>query len=332
MKALIFDFHPFEKPFFDEINAHEFHHELSHLDVRLTPQTAFLARGFEAVVSFANDRVNREALDILKACGVRHVALRCAGFNHVDVPYARSLGMSVTRVPAYSPYAVAEYAVALLLTLNRKIHRSYHRVRDMNFSLDGLVGFDLHGKNIGVVGTGKIGQIFARIMVGFGARVFAYDVCPDEQLAKDSLVEYVTMDEVLKNSHAISLHTPLNATTKHLINEITLEKTRKGVLIINTGRGGLIKTDALVRFLKSGHIGGAALDVYEEEETVFFHDHSEDVLQDDVLARLLTFPNVIITSHQAFLTKEALENIVRTTLFNLSQFEKSESLQHEVGV
>ena len=330
MKALVYDIHAFERPLFESQNE-RYGHALSFLPARLTEQTASLAQGYDAVVSFANDRVNAPTLDTLYASGVRFLALRCAGFNHVDVAHAKKLGISVARVPRYSPYAVAEHAVAMLLSLNRKIHKAYARVRDANFSLDGLVGFDVHGKTVGIVGTGKIGESFARILGGFGAKLLAYDPSPNRALEKEIGLEYVgRVEDLYRESRVISLHAPLTPSTRHMIDARAIECMKAGVFLINTGRGALIDTPALIRGLKSGKIGAAALDVYEEEEGVFFSDHSQDILQDDVLARLLTFPNVLITSHQAFLTQEALENIVVTTLENLRAFEKGESLLNRV--
>lgn len=330
MRVAVFDAHRFERGPLTELNR-EFGYELVFFEPRLTPETAALARGFPVVCSFANDRVNAQTLQILHAEGVRLVALRSAGFNHVDLTEAGRLGIKVVRVPAYSPYAVAEHAVCLILALNRKIHRAYARVRELNFSLDGLVGFDLHGKTVGVIGTGRIGTAFCRIMAGFGCRVLAFDRMPNPELAGVSGVAYTTLEKVLEQSDVISLHVPLTPQTRHLIDCNALEKMKKGVMVINTGRGALIEASALVAALKTGHIGSAGLDVYEEEESVFFQDLSGQVLQDDTLARLLTFPNVLITSHQAFLTNEALRNIEETTLENIREFEKGLPLTNEVS-
>lgn len=329
MKIAFFDTHKFERTVFEKTNE-DFHHSLTFFDYRLKPETAVLAKGFSAVCSFVNDQVNEKTLGTLKSLGVELIALRSAGFNHVDLKAAQDLQLKVVRVPEYSPYAVAEHAVALLITLNRKTHKSYLRVRELNFSLDGLVGSDLHGKTVGVIGTGKIGKVFAQIMKGFGCRVLVNDLYPDLEFSKNWGASYVSLDEIYQNSHVISLHVPLTEETRYLINEGSLSKMKKGVFLINTGRGALINTKDLIQALKSGYLGGAGLDVYEEEEKVFFQDHSEDILQDDVLARLLTFPNVLITSHQAFLTHEALENIATTTLSNISVFEKGLPLKNEV--
>ncbi len=262
--------------------------------------------------------------------GVRLIALRSAGYNHVDLDAAARLGLSVVRVPAYSPHAVAEHAAALILTLNRRTHRAYNRVREANFSLDGLVGFDLHGKTVGVIGTGRIGAVMLRIMHGFGCRLLAHDVKEDVALTKEIPVRYVTLQELFGESDIVSLHVPLTPDTRHLIDAEALRRMKHGVVLVNTGRGALIDTRALIDALKRGQIGAAGLDVYEEEEGIFFKDLSEQVLQDDVLARLLTFPNTLITSHQGFLTREALANIAETTLANVRAFEHGEQLVNAV--
>lgn len=291
---------------------------LRYCDFRLTAETAPSAAGAQAVCVFVNDLLDRACLARLAALGVRLVALRCAGFNNVDVPAARELGLAVVRVPAYSPHAVAEHTVALLLTLNRKIHRAFNRVRELNFSLSGLVGFDLHGRTVGVVGTGKIGRIAAQIFRGFGTEVLACDPAPAPDWAERHGVRYADLDALLAKSDILSLHLPLLPETYHLLNGRTLARTKPGVFIVNTSRGKLIDTGALIAALKSGHVGGVALDVYEEEQGVFFEDLSGHVLQDDELSRLLTFPNVLITAHQAFLTHEALSEIARVTVANLA--------------
>jgi D-lactate dehydrogenase len=329
MKVAVFDAHRFEQGPLTEINR-RFGHELAFLEPRLTPETAPLARGFPVVCSFANDHVDARTLRILQTEGVQLIALRTAGFNHVDLAEAARLGIKVVRVPAYSPYSVAEHAACLILALNRKIHRAYARVRELNFSLDGLVGFDLHGKTVGVIGTGRIGAAFCRIMAGFGCQVLAHDVKPNAELSEVRAVTYTDLPKVFDASDIISLHVPLTPETKHLIDNKALARMRKGVMLINTGRGALIETQSLVTALKSGHVGSAGLDVYEEEENVFFQDLSGQVLQDDTLARLLTFPNVLVTSHQAFLTEEALHNIAETTLENIRDFEKKRPLKNEV--
>jgi D-lactate dehydrogenase len=292
------------------------------LDPRLSVETAPAARGAEAVCIFVNDRADRPSLEMLESLGVKHIALRCAGFNGVDLPAAAELGISVTRVPAYSPYAVAEHAVALLLALNRKIPRASNRVRDSNFSLNGLVGFDLHGKTAGIVGTGKIGRVAAEILRGFGMRVLAFDLFPSPEWAKEYGVEYTDPRTLARESEVISLHTPLTPKTYHIIRRETIELMKPGTILINVSRGALIDTKSLIEALKSGRLGGVGLDVYEEEEGVFFEDLSGKILQDDELARLLTFPNVLITAHQAFLTQEALDEIARVTVANLIAFSR----------
>jgi D-lactate dehydrogenase len=289
-----------------------------------------LASSHGAVCSFVNDRVDERALEILRQGGCRVIALRSAGYNHVDLPSAARLGIPIVRVPEYSPYAVAEHAVALVLALNRKIHRAYARVREWNFSLDGLVGFDLHGKTVGIVGTGRIGEAAARIFHGFGCRVLAFDLRPNPALAADLGIQYVNLDRLYRESHIISLHVPLTPATRHMVDAEALAIMKTGVLLINTGRGALIDSRALLASLKTSHVGAAGLDVYEEEGGIFFKDLSNAVLQDDVLARLLTFPNVLVTSHQGFLTTEALANIAHVTLQNVTAFERGEPLHNEV--
>lgn len=316
MKISFFDTHTFERKAFEKANTN-FGIDIQFMDMKLNANTAAFAKGSEAVCAFVNDKVNEECLKVLHSVGVKMVALRSAGFNHVDLKAARELGIQVARVPGYSPYAVAEFTLGLLLCLNRKIHKSYARVRDLNFSLDGLVGFDLHGKTVGVIGVGKIGSIFAKTVQTLGCRVLAYDKFPDNEF------EFTDLKTLLKESDVISLHVPLTPETRHLINDETVAQMKDDVYIINTGRGGLIDTRALITGLKSKKIGGVALDVYEEEEEFFFRDLSETGLSDDVLARLLTFPNVLISSHQAFLTHEALGNIATTTLENLKEFSQT---------
>ncbi|HBJ86719.1 MAG TPA: hydroxyacid dehydrogenase [Verrucomicrobiales bacterium] len=286
-------------------------------EFRLTAETAATAAGSDAVCVFVNDKLDRDCLHQLAAAGVRHAALRCAGFNQVDLASAKELGIAVTRVPAYSPHAVAEHSVALLLTLNRKIHRAHNRVREFNFSLAGLVGFDLHGKTVGIIGTGKIGRCTAQIFRGFGCQVLAHDPFPNESWAADHDVRYAAFDDVLAQSDILSLHLPLTKDTHHLLNERTLAQMKPGAYLVNTSRGKLVNTTALIETLKAGRLGGVALDVYEEEEGIFFEDHSDRGLLDDELSRLLSFPNVLVTSHQAFLTQEALDEIARVTVVNL---------------
>lgn len=304
-------------------------HELVFLETRLTPATARLAAGSEAVCAFVNDDLSADVLDVLHATGVRLIVLRSAGFNHVDVAHAAALGLTVARVPAYSPHAVAEHAVGLILTLNRKLHRAFNRVREGNFALDGLIGFDLNGRTVGVVGTGAIGAVFARILLGFGCRLLAHDPVPDPRCLEAG-VDYVPLDRLFVESDIVSLHCPLTPETHHLIDSSALERMKDGVMIINTSRGALVDTRAVIAGLKTGKIGYLGLDVYEEEADLFYEDLSGTVLQDDVFARLLTFPNVVITSHQAFFTDDALRNIAETTIANISAFESGEGTIHVV--
>ena len=329
MRVAVFDTHRFERDALERANQRH-GHELAYYEPRLTRETAPLAERFDAVCSFVNDRLDNDALEVLQRGGVKLIALRSAGFNHVDLPAARRLGFTVVRVPEYSPYAVAEHAVALMLTLIRKTHRAYARVRESNFSLDGLVGFDLHGKTVGVVGTGRIGAVLLRIMHGFGCTLLAFDQNPSPTLARELGVRFVDLPQLFRESDIISLHVPLTPETRHVIDAAALAQMKPGVIVINTGRGALIDTQALVTALKRQQIGGAGLDVYEEEEGIFFQDLSGEVLQDDVLARLLTFPNTLITSHQGFLTREALANIAETTLANITAFERLEPLANQV--
>lgn len=314
----VFDTKPYDRRFLQHASENSGVEWRFH-DFRLSTETVELAKNSQAVCVFVNDHLDRPCLETLSAQGIRLVALRCAGFNNVELATAKQLKLSVTRVPAYSPYAVAEHAVGLLLALNRKIHRAFNRVRELNFSLNGLVGFDLHGKTAGIIGTGRIGRITAQILRGFGMKVLAYDPFPDKDWARQCGVEYVDAPSKLApESDVVSLHTPLTPETKHIIRTEMLELMKPGSILINVSRGALVDTPALIAALKSGHLGGVALDVYEEEEGIFFEDLSGQVLHDDDLARLLTFPNVLITSHQAFLTNEALSEIARTTVANLT--------------
>lgn len=293
-------------------------------DFRLSAETAPAAKGAKVVCIFVNDQVDRACLEALASLDVKLIALRCAGHNNVDLATARDLGLAVVRVPAYSPHAVAEHAVGLLLTLNRKIHRAYNRVRELNFSLSGLVGFDICGKTVGIIGTGKIGRIAAQIFRGFEADVIAHDTFPSPDWAKAHGIHYTDLDTLLAASDILSLHLPLSPETLHLFNSQTIARMKPGIFIINTSRGKLIDTTALIAALKSGHIGGVALDVYEEEEGIFFQDLSGQVLLDDELSHLLVFPNVLITAHQAFLTQEALSEIARVTTENIIKLETRE--------
>ncbi len=328
MKIAFFDTHPFETDYFSKA-ASDLGHEITYFHSRLMPETVGLARNFPCVCAFVNDQLKASVVRELFVGGTRLIALRSAGFNHVDLVACQELGVTVVRVPEYSPHAVAEHAIALILSLNRKIHRAYNRVREGNFSLTGLVGFDLYRKTIGIVGTGRIGGTMAQIMVGFGCQVLACDLEPRPEL-KTLGVTYVGLDELLIRSDIISLHVPLTPQTHHLIDQAAFSKMKKGVMLINTGRGALIDTKALISALKDQSLGSAGLDVYEEEEGIFFEDLSESILQDDTLARLLTFPNVLLTSHQAFLTKEALTSIAETTMDNITAFEKALPLKNQV--
>jgi D-lactate dehydrogenase len=293
--------------------------ELSYFESRMYKKTVPLAEGFDAVCVFVNDVLDAEVIEGLHKAGVKLIALRCAGFNNVDIEKAKELGMGVVRVPAYSPYAVAEHTLGLILSLNRKYHKAHSRVRDGNFALDGLLGFDLHGKTIGLIGTGKIGQIFSQLISGFGCRVIAYDKFPNKEL-KEKGVEYVDLQELYKQSDIISLHCPLTHETFHMINEYAIAAMKDGVMIVNTSRGPLVDTNAVIEGLKKGKVGYLGLDVYEEEEELFFEDLSETVIQDDQFVRLQTFPNVLITAHQAFFTKEAVLNISETTFSNVKEY------------
>ena len=321
-KIAFFDTKPYDKLWFDKLNTE---YNIKYLDYKLTPDSAAAARGCKAVVAFVNDTINNETIDELCALGVKLVAMRCAGYNNVDLKYAKDR-IDVVRVPVYSPYAVAEHTMALLLTLNRKIHKAFIRTRDFNFSLNGLTGFDLHGKTAGIIGTGQIGRIFINICKGFGMNVIAYDPYPIE----NSDIEYVSLDKIFAESDIISLHCPLTKDTRYIINERSLAQMKDGVVILNTSRGQLIDSDALLQSLKDGKVRGAGLDVYEEETAFFFEDYSSTIVQDDILARLVSLPNVIMTSHQAFLTEEALQKIAEVTLFNLNQFYNGEALTNAV--
>jgi len=314
MRVVVFSTKPYDRGFLEAANQGR--HDLAYQEPHLSVETAPLAAGADAVCLFVHDHADAAVIDALAALGVRGIALRCAGYNNIDLAAAARRGLAVSRVPAYSPHGVAEHAAALLLALDRRLHRAYSRVRDGNFALDGLLGFDLYGKTVGVIGTGKIGACFARIMAGFGCRVLAHDIV--ENPAVRALgAEYLPLDRLFAEAHVISLHCPLTPQTHHLIGAAALARMRKGVFLVNTGRGPLIDTAAVIRALKSGRLGGLAIDVYEEEEGVFYEDLSAAILADDVLARLLTFPNVIVTSHQAFFTREAMNAIAETTLANL---------------
>jgi D-lactate dehydrogenase len=331
IETAVFDTKPYDREYLSKAEGQEriawrFH------EFRLSVETAAAAQGARAVCLFVNDHADRACLQILANLGIRLIALRCAGYNNVDLAAARELGLTVVRVPAYSPHAVAEHTVGLLLTLNRKIHRAYNRVRELNFSLNGLVGFDIRGKTVGIVGTGRIGRIAAQIFRGFEADVIAYDPLPMHDWAHAHGVRYAEFDAVLAASDILTLHVPLLPETAHLLNAQTISRTKRGVFILNTSRGKLIDTTALIAALKSGQVGGVALDVYEEEEGIFFQDLSGKVLMDDELTHLLMFPNVLITSHQAFLTHEALTVIAQVTTRNITTLETGESLLEETAL
>lgn len=328
MRIAVFSTRHYDRVHLERANARA-GHELVFFEAHLEPATSPLARGFEVVSAFVNDRLDADVLGRLSAGGTRLIALRSAGFNHVDLATAAALGMRVVRVPAYSPHAVAEHTLALILALVRHVPRAVARVRDGNFALDGLVGFDLHGKTAGVVGTGKIGQVVVRLLAGFGCRVLAYDVAQaPEAIALGAT--YVPLEMLLAESRIVTLHCPLTPDTHHLMNADAFALLRRGSMLVNTSRGGLVDTRAAIAALKSGHLGALAIDVYEEEADLFFEDLSGTVLRDDVFARLLTFPNVIVTAHQAFLTTEALTAIAETTLASVSAFAAGAALTTEV--
>lgn len=326
MRVAVFDSKSYDKLFLtsatDKVEWHYF-------EPRLTQKTMALAEGNEIVCVFVHDELSRPVLTHLKEHGTRMIALRCAGFNNVDLEAARDLEMPVVRVPAYSPYAVAEHAVAMMLMLNRRLHRAYNRVREGNFSLEGLLGFDMHGKTAGIVGTGKIGEVVAGILKGFGCRVLAYDVRENPVLL-DAGAEYVPLEGIWSESDIISLHCPLLPATRHLVDDETVTQMKRGVMLINTSRGELVHTTAVINGLKSGTIGYLGLDVYEEEENLFFRDLSGEVIADDVFARLLTFPNVLVTAHQAFFTRQALAGIAETTASSIHAFQAGEDLTHNI--
>lgn len=316
MKIAFFSAQPYDRQYFDKYNQQ---HELIYFDVSLQADTAELASGAEAVCVFVNDQVTEAVVEKLKTLGVKLLLLRCAGFNNVNIAAAKAAGLTVARVPEYSPYAVAEHTVALILTLNRKTHKAYNRVRDGNFSLVNLLGFDLHGKTVGVVGMGKIGQCFAKNMLGFGCKVIAFDLVQNDAIISAG-VQFVSLDELFSSSDIVSLHCPLNENTRHLINKHSIAKMKKGVMIVNTGRGALIDTKAVILGLKKGQIGNLALDVYEQEDKLFFRDLSADIISDDQIMRLMSFPNVLITAHQAFFTDEALTKIAEITYQNVTDY------------
>jgi D-lactate dehydrogenase len=326
MTISFFSTQSYDKEFFNRFNSQ---HEMRYFEAPLNEQTAKLAHGSQAVCVFVNDKITEGVVQQLVDNGVILIALRCAGYNNVDLIAAKAKGLTIVRVPAYSPHAVAEHAVALMLTLNRKTHKAYNRVREGNFSLDRLTGFDLYGKTVGVIGTGRIGATFCRILLGFGCKVIAFDLFENKALITEG-VTFLPLKDVLAQSDIISLHCPLNDQTHHLINGDTLKLMKHGAMLINTGRGALIDTPAVIKALKTGQLGYLGIDVYEQEEKLFFHDFSESIIQDDVIMRLMTFPNVLITAHQAFFTEEALSQIATITLQNISDFEQNKPLVNKV--
>lgn len=327
MRVAVFSARSYDREYLTSANASR--HELHFFEPHLNEQTAALAAGFSAVCIFVNDHADANTIAKLAAEGIRLIALRCAGYNNVDLKAATAHQLTIVRVPGYSPYAVAEHTIGLILALNRKLHRAYNRVREGNFALDGLLGFDLHGKRVGIIGTGKIGTVVAKMLIGFGCEVLAFDPVENDECSAVG-VRYVKLDELLATADIITLHCPLTPENKHMINAQALERMRDGVMLINTSRGALIDTLAVIEALKSGKIAHLGLDVYEEEEEIFFEDRSGLVIPDDVFARLLTFPNVIITGHQAFFTREAMENIAVTTIDNITKFEDDQKLKNQL--
>jgi len=327
-KIAFFGAKPYDIASFDKVNE-KYNYDIKYFKGHLNPNNVVLTQDADAVCIFVNDTADAAVIDAMADNGVKLLALRCAGFNNVDLEAAKGK-LPVVRVPAYSPYAVAEYSLALMLSLNRKIHRAYWRTRDGNFSLNGLMGFDMHGKTVGIIGTGKIAKILIRILKGLGMHILAYDVYPDYKFAEEEGITYTTLDELYKSSDIISLHCPLTEQTRYIINDDSIAKMKDGVMIINTGRGQLIHTNALIEGLKEKKISAAGLDVYEEEGDYFYEDKSDKIIDDDVLARLLSFNNVIVTSHQAFFTKEAMHNIAETTLQNIEDFRQNRPLVNEV--
>ncbi|MFD2570317.1 2-hydroxyacid dehydrogenase [Spirosoma soli] len=328
MNVAVFSTKTYDQEFFDRFNE-TYRHSLTYFSAPLNRDTTNLTQGFDAVCAFVNDQIDRETIEKIAANGVKVIALRSAGFNNVDVDAAQQRGIKLFRVPAYSPMAVAEHAVALILTLNRKTHKAFNRIRENNFSLEKLLGFNLHGKAVGVIGTGQIGAAFCKIMLGFGCSVMAYDVFESDQLKNQGVV-YAPFDTVLQSSDIVSLHCPVTPETHHLINTATIAKMQRGVMLINTSRGALIDTKDTIEALKSGQLGYLGIDVYEQEEALFFQDLSESIIQDELLTRLMAFPNVLVTAHQGFFTKEALEQIATTTLQNLTDFETGQPSKNEV--
>ncbi|HEX6223794.1 MAG TPA: 2-hydroxyacid dehydrogenase [Chryseolinea sp.] len=327
MQVAVYSIHKFEKDYLEKFCSS---HTLHLLETRLNSETAGLAQGSEAVSIFVNDDASAGVLQKLNEIGVRYLVLRSAGYNHVDLKEAKRLGIRVARVPDYSPAAIAEHTVALMLVLNRKLIKAHSRVRDLNFSLDGLTGFDMSGKTVGILGTGKIGAVVVRILHGFNCNILAFDPFPDETLTSKYNVQYTDLNTLFRQSDIITLHSPLTPESRYIVSKESISNMKKGVMLINTSRGGLVDTKEVIKGLKNGTIGAFGMDVYEEEGGLFFEDHSEDILQDDVIARLMTFQNVIITSHQAFLTQEAITNIAETTGYNLDCWEKGIPSKNEI--
>lgn len=323
-KIGFFDTKSYDRTYFDKLKD-RYGFEIEYFEEKLNSKTAIMANGSDAVVAFVNDSIDKETIEVLDSLGVKIIGMRCAGYNNVDFEAAYNK-IHVVSVPAYSPYAVAEFAMGMLLTLNRKYHRAFNRTREFNFNLEGLAGFDIHGKTIGVVGTGRIGQAFISLCTGFGANLIAYDPYPNKNLD----VKYVTFEELCKQSDIISLHCPLTKDTYHLINKESIANMKDGVYIINTSRGALIESESLLEAVKHLKVGAAGLDVYEEEADLFFEDFSSSIIQDDILARLISMPNILVTSHQAFLTAEALSNIADTTLNNLRDYFDNKALPNEI--
>ncbi|WP_264529146.1 2-hydroxyacid dehydrogenase [Flavobacterium sp. N502540] len=329
-KIAFFSTQPYDKSFFNKYND-PFGFELDFFETQLNPQTAALIENASIVCVFVNDIVNEAVLKQLAEKGVQIIALRCAGFNNVDLDAAKKYNLKVCRVPAYSPQAVAEHAMAMILTLNRKMHKAYNRVREQNFSLNGLLGFDLFGKTVGIIGTGNIGKAFAKIAIGFGCKVLAYDIVTSAEMEKDG-VRFVSLEEIFKSSDIISLHCPLNDQTKHIVNKESIILMKDSVMIINTSRGALIETAAVIEGLKEGKIGYLGIDVYEQEEKLFFRDLSADIIQDDAIQRLMSFPNVLVTAHQAFFTNEALTQIALVTFDNIKSLLEQNDIENKAAL
>ncbi|MDF3026578.1 MAG: hydroxyacid dehydrogenase [Fluviicola sp.] len=329
MKMILYSFHAYEQPYFEKFKSKE--HQLLFSDQVLSDKTASLSKGFDTVSLFANDDASAPVLELLHRNGIRFITLRSAGYNHVDLNKAKQLGMRVARVPAYSPFSVAEHAVMLMLALNRKVIQSHSRVIQQNFSLNGLTGFDMNGKTVGIIGTGKIGSTIARILHGFGCRLLAFDPVQNEEIKQRYQVMYTDRETLYRSSDIITLHLPLNEETHYFIDRTDIAQMKAGVMLINTARGGLVNTNEVIEGIKSGQIGYFGMDVYENEHDLFFEDHSQDILQDDILARLMSFRNALITGHQGFLTDTALKNICETTMYNLDCFAKGITSENELS-